>query len=302
MSATTWRRLRVAAGVAILALLGWRVGTAPVLDGLRTVDAQALLLATLLAVPTTVCSAWRWRLVARGLGVELPLAQAVAQYYRSTFLNTVLPGGVLGDIHRGLRHGQDTGNATRGLKAVVGERVAGQVVQIAVTVVVLVVLPSPVHLPWVALPVLAVLLVVALHVGSRLLPGTSAGVGPGVLVASAVVVTGHVALFLLAARTAGVVAPVTALLPLALLVLLAMAVPANVAGWGPREGVAAWAFAAAGLGAPAGLSTAVVYGVLTFAAELPGAVVLVVLWWRRPERPTTPAPPPERVHASRSLR
>ena len=40
--------------------------------------------------------------------------------------------------------------------------------------------------------------------------------------------------------------------------------------------MAAWAFGAAGLGADAGLSTAVVYGVLVFVASLPGAVVLLV--------------------------
>ena len=49
----------------------------------------------------------------------------------------------------------------------------------------------------------------------------------------------------------------------------------NVGGWGPREGVTAWAFAAAGLGASRGVATAVVYGVMVFVASLPGAVVLV---------------------------
>ena len=70
-------------------------------------------------------------------------------------------------------------------------------------------------------------------------------------------------------------------MPLALLVLVAMGIPANVAGWGPREGVAAWAFAAAGLGAAQGLATAVVYGVMVFVASLPGAVVLL-MGMRRP--------------------
>jgi hypothetical protein len=65
------------------------------------------------------------------------------------------------------------------------------------------------------------------------------------------------------------------LLPLAILVLLAMAVPLNIGGWGPREGVAAWAFATAGLGADAGVATATVYGVLVVAAGLPGLGVLV---------------------------
>ena len=54
-------------------VLVWRLGTGPFLDGLRTVDGcRRCVLAADRGV-TTVCCAWRWRLVARGLGVELPL-------------------------------------------------------------------------------------------------------------------------------------------------------------------------------------------------------------------------------------
>jgi hypothetical protein len=70
------------------------------------------------------------------------------------------------------------------------------------------------------------------------------------------------------------------MLPLALLVMAAAVLP-NVGGWGPREGVTAWVFAAAGLGASRGVATAVVYGVMVFAASLPGAAVLVAAWARR---------------------
>jgi hypothetical protein len=108
-----------------------------------------------------------------------------------------------------------------------------------------------------------------------------------VLAASALALTGHVATFLVAARTAGVTAPVATLLPLALVVLVAMGIPANVAGWGPREGVAAWAFGAAGLGADAGVATAVVYGVMVLVASLPGLVVLLA---GRPRPAPTPVP------------
>jgi hypothetical protein len=93
---------------------------------------------------------------------------------------------------------------------------------------------------------------------------------------SAVVVAGHVAVFLIAARAAGATASTVRLLPLALLVLLAAGVPTNVAGWGPREGMAAWVFSSAGLTAAQGLTTAALYGVLAFAASLPGAVVLAL--------------------------
>jgi hypothetical protein len=64
------------------------------------------------------------------------------------------------------------------------------------------------------------------------------------------------------------------MLPLAMLAMLGMVVP-GIAGWGPREGVAAWVFGAAGLGAGVGVATAVVYGVMALVASLPGALVLV---------------------------
>lgn len=101
---------------------------------------------------------------------------------------------------------------------------------------------------------------------------------PGVVLSSAAVLAGHLGMFLLAARVAGSRAPVAELLPLMMLALIAMALPLNIGGWGPREGVTAWAFGAAGLGASQGLSVAVVYGVLAFAAALPGIGVLAVQW------------------------
>jgi glycosyltransferase 2 family protein len=88
---------------------------------------------------------------------------------------------------------------------------------------------------------------------------------------------GHAITFVIAARTAGATAPLSQLLPLALLALLAMVLP-SVAGWGPREGATAWAFAAAGLGAGLGVTTAVVYGVMVFVASLPGALFLLTAW------------------------
>ncbi|MGO4424691.1 lysylphosphatidylglycerol synthase domain-containing protein, partial [Streptomyces sp. MCAF7] len=114
------------------------------------------------------------------------------------------------------------------------------------------------------------------------------GCWPGVAVSSVAVLAGHLGTFLLAARAAGSSAPLAELLPLMVLALLAMALPLNVGGWGPREGVTAWAFGAAGLGAAQGLTVAVVYGVLTFAASLPGFTVLVGQWFAGLRRGTNP--------------
>jgi glycosyltransferase 2 family protein len=82
-------------------------------------------------------------------------------------------------------------------------------------------------------------------------------------------------MFVVAARTAGATAPLSLLMPLTLLALLAMGLPLSIGGFGPREGVAAWAFAAAGLTADQGVATAMVYGALALVSSLPGAAVLV---------------------------
>ena len=93
---------------------GLATGHGPVPRRPAAVDGGALAAASALAVLTTVCCAWRWRIVARGLGVDLPLGTAVAAYYRSLFLNVTLPGGVVGDVHRGISHGRERATSAAG--------------------------------------------------------------------------------------------------------------------------------------------------------------------------------------------
>jgi len=289
--------VRLAASAAIFGVLVWRLGTGPFLDGVRTVDGRALAAAAGLALVTTVACAWRWKIVASGLGVQLSLPGAVAAYYRSLFLNLTLPGGVVGDVHRGVSHGRDVSDVPRALRGVAWERLAGQAVQAVVTVAVLLALPSPVQssMPLIAIAAVAVAacVVLAARAHGRFWRAAVADIRDGLLarrawlgvaLASAVVVVGHAATFVIAARTAGVTEPTSRLLPLALLVMLIGVVP-SVAGWGPREGGAAWVFAAAGLGAHLGVTTAVAYGVMALVASLPGAAVLVVSWCRRTRLP-----------------
>ena len=137
--------LRLAAAAATLAAVIWALGVGPFIDGARAVDGRALLAAVAIGALTTSCCAWRWTIVARGLGVHLPLPAAIASYYRSVFLNLTLPGGVVGDVHRGVSHGRDVQDIGRGLRAVVWERGAGQFVQAVLTILVLLALPSPVR-------------------------------------------------------------------------------------------------------------------------------------------------------------
>ena len=129
--------LRLAAGVCVLWFLWRQLGAAPFKDGLRSVTWPAVVAAVTLTALTTVCSAWRWRVVARALGVDIGLPDAVCAYYRSLFLNSVLFGGVLGDVHRAVTHGRRAGDVVLGLRAVAWERLYGQVIQAVVAAAVL---------------------------------------------------------------------------------------------------------------------------------------------------------------------
>ncbi|MEU4219187.1 lysylphosphatidylglycerol synthase transmembrane domain-containing protein [Actinoplanes sp. NPDC026623] len=302
MNRSIWAWARVLGGMGILAVLLWRLGTGAFVDGLRVINGPTLVAAFAIGVATTVFSAWRWCLVARGLGMKLTLRGAIADYYKALFINAALPGGVLGDIDRAVQHGREEGDVGKSVRAVVLERTAGQVVLVSVGVTVLLTVPSPVltHLEAhargiaVAAATTAGLAAVLFFAFSRLRRGASrwanaarTGVAevrsgllarrnwPGIVLASTVVLAGHLATFVVAARAAGSNASLLRLAPLMLLALLAMTLPVNIGGWGPREGVTAWAFGAAGLSATQGLTIAVVYGLFAFVAALPGLVVII---------------------------
>ncbi|MFC0434726.1 lysylphosphatidylglycerol synthase transmembrane domain-containing protein [Kutzneria buriramensis] len=319
--------LKIVAGVAIIGVLLWRLGTGAFVDGLREIDLWGVAAALGIGFLTTLFSAWRWCVVADRLGLKLNLRTAVADYYGALFINAVLPGGVLGDVHRAVQNGHETGDVGRGVRAVVLERTGGQLAILAVGVGVLLTDPALIAkvigdiVPAPAAIVIGLLLVIAaaivLATSSRLprwrkaLATTMVDVRrsllsrrswPAIVVLSAATLAGHLALFVVAARAAGSTASIAQLLPLLVLALIAMGLPINVGGWGPREGVAALAFAAAGLGATQGVTTAVVYGVLTLISSLPGAAVLVLRRvHRQVEEPVTPVAKPVATPARKPL-
>ncbi len=295
--------VRPVAGVILLAVIVWRVGAAPFVHGLLSVDLRAVAAALVLCAVSTAASAWRWRVVANRLGVRIALPTAIGMYYRSQFLNSVLPGGLLGDVHRAVAHGGDSGDVPQASRAVVIERIAGQVVQVIVTVGVL---------AWAGAEfegsvllalgiVLAVIIVTASiviasarlrRVIAREVAELRAGVGSPsaivqVVVASVVAVGCHVAVFAIAVAAVGVQVPPLRSGVIALVVLLGASIPVNIGGWGPREGVAGWTFATAGLGSAAGVAASTTFGVIALIAVAPGAVIAIALAsHRRGDRPS----------------
>lgn len=286
-----WAWLRIGIAVGILAMVAWRLGGGPFVAGLRVLSTPAVAgpaaLTTLLVTAlATAAAASRWVRLCAALGLTLGWRQAVLAYYRSQFLNATLPAGVLGDVHRAVDHGRTTGDLGSSARAVVWDRAFGQGTQLAAAMVLVATSTSWSRLTGLAAAVTAGLVLVAVgawcvrqvrhRVRADLAAFTRTGAWPAILGWSVVTGAAHVAVFVVAARASGVAASLAVLVPVALVVLLAAAVPANIAGWGPREGAAAWVGATAGIGADAGVTVATVYGVLALLATLPGGVVLLV--------------------------
>lgn len=284
--------VRIAGGLVVVLATIWVVGFGPFLEGLAAVSPWTIVLAMSLTGVATAAAAWRWRTVAHGFGMPLAWPEAFAAYYRSQFLNTVLPGGVVGDVHRAYAHGRRHDSVGLAARAVAAERVAGQLVQVALTLAVLLPLGFAASLAPLTWTVAALAAVIAIAVGlialsrrGRVAVTRELGMlrpllaRPlallAIVAASVAVVAAHVATFVVAGIAVGVHAQARELVAMALLVLAATAIPLSLGGWGPREAASASAFALVGLGAGAGLAVSTAFGVLAMVAVAPGGAVML---------------------------
>lgn len=276
-----------------------------------------------LSVPQVALSAWRWRLTAVRLGAPLHFGEALREYYVATFLNQVLPGGVMGDAARAWRHarrvqtrgaGRDSvgsqpeprvgtrDGAPVGMTAwhaVLIERASGQFALFGVVLATLIVSPelqvasarlltaadggSNASLAL-ALALLLALAGTALWRGRRHVVRFRGAVQAALLarevllrqlLASLLIVASYVAVYLCCMRMIGVDTPVVATAPLVPWVLLAMAIPLSIAGWGVREGAAALVWEVAGLDPAQGVAISISYGIVILLSSLPGALMLL---------------------------
>lgn len=288
---------RLGVSLVLIGALAWQLDTRALRDAFVTPSPGWLLLALAISVPQVVLSAWRWRLTARRMGLTLPLRRAVAEYYVATFINQVLPGGVLGDASRAWRHAQSSSDRPRAWRAVIIERLSGQLMLALIAIVGLLASPT---LRDSVLGGLARLANApgALTIGIIVLSGlgvwgyrhppawlrnTLDDLGTA-LVASRMwlwqclsslgVVASYIAVYAIAARAAGADIDSATLLPLIPPVLMVMAIPLSVAGWGLRESAAALVWMGAGLDPAQGVAISLIYGVVVLVSSLPGAWLL----------------------------
>ncbi|OLT17601.1 hypothetical protein BJF80_16490 [Serinicoccus sp. CUA-874] len=265
-------QLLVTVGVLGFVVAWW--GLEPITTALGSLPWWALAGGLVLGAAGVLVQALRWRLVARYHGIRLPVGPADVRCWQASFLNSLLPGGLAGDV---LRAADDSSDAevsagrralASGFAAVAAERLCGTTVVLVAASAAL----AP-HRPLLAALCLAGGVVTATVAWRwlRRLPARDL-LGVGMLsVVGWVAFAGIFALALVA------VAPSTdpRLAPgLAAVSIAGMSVPVGVGGWGTREAATAWIFSVVGLDPAAGVGVSVGYGVLALVSTLPGAVVL----------------------------
>ena len=286
--------LRVGVSLGLLLTVAWFLDTGEVAARLAHLRSRWVLLALGISVPQIALSAYRWRVTAGRLGIYLPFKDALREYYLATFLNQVLPGGMMGDVSRAWRHARvQTGPVIR---TVILERASGQAVMVAIALLSLLVLPRTFGIdPRLAMGASALAsgaIFLGLLNARRRRARTAAGLMGSVwrdvhaallardivftqIAVSALVVGSYIATFVVAARAVGVETPTLILAPLVAPVLMSMVIPASIAGWGVREATAAGLWSLVGLTAEDGVAISAAYGLLVLASSLPGALLLL---------------------------
>jgi uncharacterized membrane protein YbhN (UPF0104 family) len=298
-------------GLALLALILWRLDAAQVAAMVRATDPLLFGLAVAGLLPLIWLKTVRWQRILAALGLHYALLPAYLAYFGSLFVGLLTPGR-LGEFVKAAHVRAECGaTSAQALTSVLADRLFDLAALLVVGLAALVALPSaPLSLslpptPHSRFPTL--LTSVGLW-GARLLgpDGWLAQVqvalrrlSPGDLLAAGALTAAAYALYfgqcLLLARALGLTIgfwPVAFAVALGSLVTL---LPISISGLGTREAVMIFYLGAAGVEAEAALS----FSLLVFATFYLGSGALGwVAWWLKPAPWTGPAPTPSGVEPS----
>ncbi|MCF8502025.1 MAG: flippase-like domain-containing protein [Rhodospirillum sp.] len=293
------RVLGILTVVPCLVLLAWLVTVVDadkVVAALSGIPSGQVMMALAIVQVQVILSAIRWRFTASRLAHTISLPLAIREYYVSSFLNLILPGGMAGDAVRAYRsRGEDDGEWKRPATAVLLERGSGQLAFFLLTGLGLFAWPifmvdrlpdGVATLVWIGLVVLSVCLGLGLalglgfgktrlathfegarsHLGAAFWRDGAFAVQVGL---SVPIVVGYVVTFLMAADAVGTPLPAVAAITVIPLCLLTMVIPGSRGGWGTREAAAAALWPLLGFTSAQGLSASLLYGILSLIGVAP---------------------------------
>ncbi|MEK9754272.1 MAG: lysylphosphatidylglycerol synthase transmembrane domain-containing protein [Rhodospirillaceae bacterium] len=269
---------------------------------LAAMNVAMLALAALVVLVQIAIGGLRWASVLKGLGVELLIPAAARLFYIGAFFNQALPGGAGGDAVRMYMVYRQGVSLRTAINGVIVERVATvlalfALVDVTQPLFVQSLAPEAAKLSTTGVIMVTLASLTGLAVVSQLdrLPESlrrwrvvrglaNLGVDTRAVLFSpgrAVLplfwcVVGHLNVSLcvfVLAKGLGLAVTLLDCVVLIPPVLLILAVPVSIGGWGVREGAMVWAFALIGVPKEAALVLSLLFGFTALACALPGGLI-----------------------------
>jgi len=283
---------RWGAGLALLAATFASVDASAAFGAIREASPGLVVCVLLLTVFQTLLLSFRWSYTARRLGIPLDWGTATRDYYVSLLLNSVIPGGIAGDITRIVRRGRELGRLEAVARSVVIERVIGQVALLGVLLVSTMIWGAENLLQTLAIGFAATAACTAIawilvrrptgrigQMTKRLLDDARLALSSEALLVqlglSTLSVVSLVFMFWLCAVATQTPLGLSEALLVVPWVLAATTLPITVGGWGVREATSAALFELVRFDAAQGAAASVLFGLTTLCGALPGVIFIL---------------------------
>lgn len=287
--------------LAILAIIVVRTDLSALQQYLARISWAAIICCIALVQVQIVLSALRWRFTSQRLGQDIAPLKAICEYYVASLLNQTLPGGMSGDAVRAWRmRGDEPGGWKQPAKAVLFERLSGQIALFILALIGLAVWPIVTGANFgqhqrhylvfgAAVVAIAVILLLKKRRGAvrsalresllDVFARRKAWLFQAVI--SIGILSAYIGVFFIAAQATESGLPWIACFTIIPFCLVAMLIPTGFGGWGTREAAAMVLWPMLGAASVDGLAASITYGWLSLAGAVPGAVFLATAALRK---------------------
>ena len=242
-------------------------------------------------------SAYRWMYISRFTNLDINFFYSLKFYYISSFMNNILPGGIVGDIFR-IYHSADNKKEIlrmgKSFQSVIFERLSGQLMLFAFFIVSLT-LYFLVNGKYQAFWYLVIPTIIIFFICNKILAKKTAEISNSRQISknflrifsgeifwkhfflSFFVVSSYILIYIISAISLGLDIDYLAFLVFSPIILFSMTLPISIGGWGVREVTALVVSLLLGLSASASISVSIIYGLLNLLCSLPGLYFFISL-------------------------
>ncbi len=242
-------------------------------------------------------SAYRWMYVSKFTNLYISFSYSLKYYYIASFMNNILPGGILGDLYRiycSSDNKKEIFKMGKSFQSVIFERLSGQIMLffIFITSLTIYFLTNEKYVAflYLALPTILISFLIKYFIKYKIKQyfGTK-GItknfrilftGPifwNHIILSFFVVASYILIYIISAISLGLDIDYLAFLVFSPIILFSMTLPVSIGGWGVREITALLVSFLIGLSASASISVSIIYGILNLICSLPGLFFFLYL-------------------------